>query len=525
MALAMAPVAGEPGKPIVQQISEEITVVARRQERDIPRQITTFSEGVTATYGPSTVTADRLVVREAEEEQNATATGNVIVTDPDGTIQATSITFTWKDGDKGGIAENVVGNVAGTFFRARRGEITTTKWTFFDVEGTVCRNTPPLFLVRSPRLEFTPGKEGRVERPRVSLLGQRIATLPTQRFNLDPRTRGISLPGFSYKREDGLGVTWSPGVLLDERTSLQGSFASYKGNYPGFSAIASRSLLPPDTLRGPLTPRSDFGDRFEFGYFETVEIKKPDEEFRILTTPRASVSIGSFFNQGVPGRRAPEDHRYSKPIEAAYEKSGTLGPAAYLAQARVHLIRNQFTPYTGRTVLSGSAILPPNSVARNVNTHVRADTSLFLGARQFGWVRGTAGLTYQPVRQVRLGAALVQGFEAGRPEFPIDPLYAKGGVNLRADFNLGPTRISYMTKWDREFEWYDREYSLNQVIGCLEAFVLYRQNPQTYRVGLSLRLDQLADLIQRRSSQRTLPAIPATAPTVISSPDTDPPRK
>ena len=68
--------------------------------------------------------------------------------------------------------------------------------------------TAPPWDTASPKLEIVPGQSGRLERPRISLFGKHIATLPTRNFNLDPRVRGVGLPSLSIKRTGDYGITW-----------------------------------------------------------------------------------------------------------------------------------------------------------------------------------------------------------------------------------------------------------------------------------------------------------------------------
>jgi len=105
-----------------------------------------------------------------------------------------------------------------------------------------------------------------------------------------------------------------------------------------------------------------------------------------------------------------------------------------------------------------------------------------------------------------LGAAYVAASEAGRPDFLADRLVSKHAVHLRADLNLGPTKISYLAKFDNDRnKWYDREYSISQVVGCIEPYVVKREFPNDYAVGIRLRLGDFLGILQRREQVRTKP--------------------
>src|SRR5688572_19484754 len=62
---------------------DEMVVKSEFTSYDPAIRVFTFTKGVAATYGVTTVLADRLEVHMAEGEEWAKATGNVTVIDPD----------------------------------------------------------------------------------------------------------------------------------------------------------------------------------------------------------------------------------------------------------------------------------------------------------------------------------------------------------------------------------------------------------------------------------------------------------
>jgi hypothetical protein len=60
-----------------------------------------------------------------------------------------------------------------------------------------------------------------------------------------------------------------------------------------------------------------------------------------------------------------------------------------------------------------------------------------------------------------------------------------------------------MQKYDHELGWFDREYWIAQAAGCLEPYLIYRKFPQTYTLGVRFRMDDLYDIISRRSFRRS----------------------
>src|SRR5688572_13541510 len=123
-------------QPVVQRIDETLTVEARSVKANLPEQTVTYADGVKAIYGVTTVRADRLVIYLASNELEApvlavlgtanlvpgmhvpteeielnlatrrgVASGNVLLTDPDGTVRAERLEFNWMLGT--GIGEKI----------------------------------------------------------------------------------------------------------------------------------------------------------------------------------------------------------------------------------------------------------------------------------------------------------------------------------------------------------------------------------------------------------------------------------
>ncbi len=516
---------------VTQRIDEDLIVSAQSSTYDPVTKIFIFNRGVVATYGLTTVKADRLELFMGEAEQRGKATGNVTIQDPEADLSAEDLDFTWKTGARKGNAKNISIRVGRAHIRAKEAILTPELWTFIDVEGTNC---PEYYWVRSPRLTLEPGKKGKLEDPSLHFFGRKLVTLPDRNFNLDSRTQGVSIPSLSLKRGQGLGVSWDAGFLLNEFTNLYLNAGAFKGSYPGFGVTATRTNVSSTKASAIITPGSEIGERFRFGYLESIEIDNPSEERRFLRTPRQSVSVSSLWNAGVGGRTF--ETSVTKALEGVYEVGGVLGGKnvtrtdakgenttslegglSYLSQIRLQHIRERGGPFVSRAVAIGSLELPSIRLGPKLSTLTRLDASQFLGENAFGWIRGSAGLVYEPIPQLRLAGGLVLSKQAGRPDFQFDRLVAEQGYHLRADLNLGPTKISYLTKYDRTLKWYDREYTISQVAGCFEPFILYRKFPSDYRFGLRLRLDDFYDILQRRQFRRSKTAAPTPVHKMIIS--------
>jgi hypothetical protein len=511
---------------VTKQVDHDLFVSAEAYTYDIRTQTMVFTRGVMATYGVTTVKADRLELYLGEDQQRGRATGNVVLEDPEAGLSAEDLEFSWKKGAQSGRARNVSIQVGRAMIRAREANLGQDLWTFLEVEATNC---PEYYWIKSPRVIVRPGQTGKLEDPSIVLFGKKIVTLPDRNFNLNPRTQGVSLPSVNFRKGQGLGVSWEAGLLLNEYTNLYLSAGAFKGSYPGFGATITRTNVSATKASTIITPGSDMGERFRFGYFESIEIDNPAQELRFLRTPRQSMSLGTLWNQGVSGRNY--ETSVSKAVEGVLESGGIIGGRSvtrtdesgekstslegglsYIGQARLQTIRERGNPFITRLVLAGSLELPSIQIAPKLSTLTRVDTSQFLGKNSFGWIRGSAGVVYDPIPQLRVGATAMTSKQFGTPDFQFDRLVSERGFTFRANLNLGPTQISYLTKYDTKLKWYDREYIVSQVAGCFEPFILYRQFPSDYRFGLRLRLDNFYELLERRTFKRTKPAAPASEP-------------
>ncbi|RYG37715.1 hypothetical protein EON81_05850 [bacterium] len=482
-------------------LDEQIRIVGSQTYQNLVTGVSRFSNGVTVYYGPTKITAESVVADRGK--QTASASGNVIITDPEGTIQATDIELNWAEGSRRATAQNVRIELAGARLRAKSAVLTDTLWVFENIEGTTCGQNTPFYSIRSPRFEIVPGKSGTLVKPVVSLFGRKLLTLPSQRFNLDPRVQGIRPPNIAYRKDQGIGIAWNGQFLIDSQTAGAFDLGAFRGGYPNYSLGISRSFVSSEKTKAFITPRDDLGDRFNVGYFDSIELNSPNAGFRNLSNPRSTLAVSTQFNRGAV--IGPSELSYSRPLDIAYELGGKSGSIGTIGQIRAQNIRAQGYPSVNRISMGGTAITDVLPVGKRLGVVGSIDAQSFLSQNQYGWARASAGLVYEPISQLRLGAATFLGKEFGESDFPADELYAKSGYALRADLTLGGLRARYMLKYDTQRKWYDREYSINQAIGCIEAFVLYRQYPQTYLVGVKLRVDQFVDLLQRKKFERTKP--------------------
>jgi hypothetical protein len=470
-----------------------------------------YSDGVEAIYEPTVIRADHLILHEEVSGRRwGEAFGNVRLDDPEGNMTATRMVFDWTN--RTGSAENVQLEMGGMSIKARHIDIVPDKWDLTDVEATSCgRERVPFYKVRTPHLTLRPGRQAIAQRPRLSILGHQLVTLPTQRVSLDRRNPGLRMPSVGYKAGQGIGVSWFSGFLLDDQTSLTGSFGFFPKSYPGFNVQLAHTFLPIEKSTAAIPPRSELTERFSWSYMDDIHVTQPLSEENFLRASRNSVALTSVWNTGSTARDV--DQRYSKALELSYEYGSKFGSFGSLSQARVHLIREGGGPFHARSVVQSALSVPNVKLLKNLYTRIRFDGSAFLGATAFGWGRAQVGLQYQSGTLFTAGVAYIASASGGDPLFRIDELFSKNAVHARADLNLGPTKISYLAKYDTDRKLlYDREYQIRQVVGCIEPFVVYRKFPSEYAFGFRLRADDFFSAIERRKVRRTKPV----GPTVIS---------
>ncbi len=504
----------------VPDFGDEIVVTGKVQEIDPVNLVVTYTDGVAAKYGPTVVFADRLEIHHADSAKFAIAKGNVRLEDPEGRIEAESLTL-WYGPSRGpdgqlAVADRVKVEIGGMTGFAESAVIKPDRWEFLNVEATNCKRPIPLFLLKSRRVVIQPGKSGTLYRPRLQILGADLGNLPNRHFSLDRRNPGLQLPAVSFKRGAGLGISWASGFLLDDQSILTADFSSFPKDYPSYSATYAHSFLPTDISNTKIVARSDLLERFSWSYFDNIRVGSITSTRSFTNKLRNSATVQSVWNTGSSARERSED--FSKAIDIAYERSGPVGQLGINWQVRAQSIRRSDEDFIERGVASVTVQAPSISLGRGLETDVRTD---FYGVGSenggFGWARAHAGLIYQPIPQWRVGAAFIHAAEGGKADFVADRLVSKRAAHIRTDFDLGPTKISYLAKFDFDKgSWYDQEYMISQVVGCLEPFLIRRQFPNDYALGVRFRLDDFLGLLERRKQVRTKPV-----PQQISGPLAD----
>jgi len=467
----------------------------------------TFDNGVIVDYDVTEVRADHVDIDV--KGQVGSASGHVQLDDPVATVRASKLEFSWNPTGRHGHADDADVHLGSTHIKAKTLDLGPTLWVMTEVEITTSRANPPWYELHTPYMTIKPGQSGRMKKPTLYLLGHKIVTGPDRSFNLDQRSEGLTFPGLNYSRQYGLGASWGGGFLLNHATDIAFSVGAFPNTRPGLGISVSKSFLSDTKPTALLTPESDWGERFSHGFMDNIAVSTPESADRYMRSPRQTISVDTVWNQFLIDRGT--NNTYNKAGEVVYELGGPLGAYGYVSQFRLQTLQEFGTPLVTRGEFVDALGAPAIKLTSNLRTLARIDSDVFVGGHEFGWVRGFAGLSYLPIPQLRVSGGGYYSQQAGSPQYPIDPLYSKAGFALRADLNLGPTKLGFLQKYDETGKWFDKEYTISQVVGCFEPYLLYRKNPSDYLLGLRLRLDNLTDLMSQRNFKR-----PKTVATVIS---------
>ncbi|MER3496424.1 MAG: hypothetical protein C4320_06335, partial [Armatimonadota bacterium] len=439
--------------------------------------------------------------------EEAYAIGNVTITDPDVTAGAADLRIRWREGVRGGTATRLRARIGAIQITAARAEITPALWTLFDAEGTACRGTPPFLSARSRRVEIIPGQRGSLRNVQLRVLGVGTPVLPVPfGFSLDERSEGVKLPSLTYRREQGLGVSFGAARLPDQSSQIVANYAAFPSSKPTYGVVYSRTSLPPTDGQGRFQPVSDLDERFFYSYFGSIYAGEPESEVNYLRRKRSNLGVESLFNIAATGRRN-DDILYSKALAGVFETGGPLGSGGYQLQLRPQIFREGRGAFRPRGVVSADYAQPLLNRGRTTVIG-RLDGYLTASRGVFGFGGGEVGVAYRASPNIILGASAFAFAEVGRPSYSLDPLAQTRGGSLRVDINTAPTKISLLARYDSSLRRFDREYRISQVVGCLEPVVIYREFPRSYQIGLRFRLNDLAGLVSRRDPKRPKPRDP-----------------
>ena len=407
-----------------------------------------------------------------------------------------------------GRALNMVFRSGNVRLEARETIIHPGKWVMTDVTGAITRSDNPSYGLFARKVTLKPGQSGVAEQVYLEILGRRIGPIPRYSFSLNKRLGGIGLPSIKQERGRGIGIGWGANLPVGSHAAVNSSIESFPGEDLKFGLEYAYSPLKVDSTDAKINPRGDLGERFSDGWFDNVGIPVPSAEQSELRKTRLTYSVGTKWNEG-SGARLDETGRISKELEFAWETGGELGNGyGAIFQTRLQRIRGERNqPWVNRALLQGTLIAPDYALGDGLHLRLRADGFLTQSEHNtFSWLRGSAGLIYEPYQGLTLGAAYVASLEYGDPDFRFDPLYSRNAAHFRIDWRSGPYSVKYLYKYDFDTAaWYDREWEFSLVAEGFEPFVQYRQFPSDYKIGVRFRIDNFVDKLVNRDPKRGRP--------------------
>lgn len=503
------------------EIEPDIIVTAKSVETDITHGVSYWRSGVRLEYGPTSLTADTLVIRtktgipEIDSKpfeipelgislgvNEGYATGAVKVDDPDAKIQARNIRLNWNEGSRNSRLEDASIEIGALRLTAESLTQTPEGWVLTNTTLTTCRNNPPLYRVKMRTTLVVPGKRVSARGVRIAIFGQTLPTIPSFSASLDRRTKGMTIPNLAYRKDEGFGVSWNAAFLVGSDSQISGQINSFKNVLPTTQLQYSVSRLEKGSnSTALLQPRSDLDERFFYSFFKNVYTTDLEDQAGYVREKRDLWSVTTSWNVGSVARTGFEEPTFSKPIDLAREVSGPVGTYGFIAHAQAMTVRQTGDALRSRLLLNGSLSSPVSRRGR-VGTIHRLDFGSFLGAGTYGWVGGEVGGTYDlsPFFRVGLGAYAYKDF--GTPLYKVDQLTSMQGISLRTDLLSKSTKLSVMWQYDPVKGWYDLEYRASQVVGCLEPVLIYRRNPSDYQIGIRFRIDEVLDILQQRDFKR-----------------------
>lgn len=493
-------------RPQVTQVDQVLRVTWHTQRFFPDKQHILFLGGVFAEYEPTTIRCDELELWN--DQSRGEARGQVVVTDPEGTLRCQNLQFNWKDNTAH--AANVQVEMGRLRFDAGMFEMKNGEWLFSDLKFTTSKLRRPDLALAGESVRVVPGKSVLIRKPVFTILGKRIAIPTSLPVSLDRRVEGLRMPTLAFRKGHGVGVSWLSGFILSEhlsppRTStLSVDLGIFPAALPGYSLTWVQSTQKPTADTGLIKPVNELEERFRNSPMESIQARSFSSEFKQFRTPRTTYAAGLAINQNTTQRKG-EDKAVSKLLEVTGEWVRTFPYGNFFAQVRLHDIRvgsaGTFRPrlYKSATLLTKPVLLGP------LEFRARADSLGTIGAKSdgFGWLRGAASLSSQVAPGIRLSTQFDQGTEWGTPAFEMDRLYRRHGWSNRVDLQRGPMTAGLMFKYDFDHrKWVDTEWSVAWISGSYEPFIASRLSPRGLVFGIRVRYDDLANRLAARSVER-----------------------
>ncbi|MEZ5163697.1 MAG: hypothetical protein R2688_08085, partial [Fimbriimonadaceae bacterium] len=253
-----------------------------------------------------------------------------------------------------------------------------------------------------------------------------------------------------------------------------------------------------------LKPRSDLDERYRRSWFENVIVDDPEAYFAFMNQRKLNYGLGTTWNFETEGR--PTDSSdVSKLVELSLDHGTSFNGFGLQSTLRAQRIRpDGNTAWSDRLSLNSQLLAPVQNLGGNWNAFGMVDGIGLIGTKnQYGYVRGTLGIFGRPFEGFIIGGSYSAITQFGTPEFAFDGVPVTHSMNLRADYRKGPYTFSYLAKYDlRNSIWYDKEWEIALAAGTFEPFIVSREFPSDFRMGIRFRINSFVDRLQQRNPKR-----------------------
>ncbi|HRJ27694.1 MAG TPA: hypothetical protein PLO61_09335 [Fimbriimonadaceae bacterium] len=487
--------------PVQQQLDDRLVVEWRTQKVDPKSNRLFFSDGVKATYGPTTLWADELILDL--DQKTGRARGNVRLLDPEGELRGEQLEFNWET--RSGQASQAVVEIAGLRLSVSNIQISPNRWVLQQVKVSGSDRNGDAITFRARELDLKIGESGRASQPGLGLGSWVIAPLPVVRFSLDSKSRGLELPSLSWRRRVGFGLNWEITEPLTAQGIVGGRFNAFPNSRPSLSLVSALSGLPSDRIQTELTPRDDLDEPFRESYWDNVSVRRPEDEARDLHPERRTLGAGVGWNLSTRAR--PQDFNT---VQRAWDFVGELGGpfsgGGGFLQIRYQRIREDSTTSAQQRLLARTSITSDLwSLSDRASVRLRLDAMGTTGYGQsFGWLRAQAGLLFEVNSELIWSWAVAGGVQSGRAPFRFDPLVALNTASSRLDWRLGNYHLNLLMRIDLDRRSVlSREASFSFVAGAFEPFIAWREFPSDIRIGFTFRGNEVFDRLKLRGASRS----------------------
>lgn len=481
--------------------TQELVVEWRVQRFTRDPNILHYSGGIKAKFGVTVLTADELVLNMSQKI--GVATGNVLLTDPEGQVEAEQVVFDWEN--QTGSATNARIRIANIQFKTDRIAGVDGTWVIEAIKVTSGFGKGEQLAFGAGTVTVEPGKSAVAKKLFLELFGERVATFPEYTFNLDRRVQGLQPPTPSFKRGAGIGLTWDSGITVGESTAISATSAVFHRELPRYELALTGTAVRANRSQSRLLPRSDLIERFAESSLESIVVRSPEHEDRYFSDLRRTASISTTWNQTTLGRLS-DARGVSKQWDLGAEVGGTAQNWGVLGQFRAQSIRpNGASPFRTRLVSQITAHSGPISFAEGLDVRVRLDGFGIQGTTGsgYGFARASAGLYARILPSVLISTGVSALKEFGTAQFLFDRPAVRKSWNSRLDLKVGPWTFGTLIKYDMDVHrWYDTEFTIALASGMFEPYIHSRLFPREFKIGVRIRaLGSLGNLQNREPNR------------------------